>query len=95
MIYNSENSLLIYNRYGNKAFISQRGYGISGSEREKELSLDVIMESIRERALNGFDYWMTFGVVTEKEEKFLRDNRYRISRFGNGCVQVYWKPKQA
>ena len=30
-------------------------------KREKELSLDVIMESIRERALNGFDYWMTFG----------------------------------
>ena len=53
-------------------------------KREKELSLDVIMESIRERALNGFDYWMTF-----------RDNGYRISRFGNGCVQVYWKPKQA
>ena len=64
-------------------------------KREKELSLDVIMESIRERDLNGFDYWMTFGVVTEKEEKFLRDNGYRISRFGNGCVQVYWKPKQA
>ena len=77
MIYNSENSLLIYNRYGNKAFISQRGYGISGSEKRKRA------------------FWMTFGVVTEKEEKFLRDNGYRISRFGNGCVQVYWKPKQA
>ena len=61
----------------------------------KHLSAKEAMEFIRERALNGFDYWMTFGVVTEKEEKFLRDNGYRISRFGNGCVQVYWKPKQA
>ena len=64
-------------------------------KREKELSLDVILDSIRERASYGFDYWMSCGVVTEKGEKFLRDNGYRISRIGDGCVQVYWKPKQA
>lgn len=74
---------------------AQETFELTIQSRTTELSLSVIMESIQERASNGFDYWMTFGVITEKEEKLLKDNGYRISRLSNKCIQVCWQPKHA
>lgn len=78
-----------------KNLSAKEAMSLTVQRRDTELSLDVIMESIQERASNGFDYWMTFGIITEKNEELLKENEYRISRIGNGCVQVIWKPKQA
>lgn len=78
-----------------KHLSAQEAFELANKSRKTALSLSVIMESIQERASNGFDYWMTFGIITEKEEKILKENGYRISRFKNECTQVYWQPKQA
>lgn len=50
------------------------------------------MNTIKERALSGFDYWMTFGSVSEETEQILIANGYRIKTFNNGCIQFYWYP---
>lgn len=56
------------------------------------LSIEEIMHGIKDRALSGFEYWMTPGTITEEAKKLLVENGYRVSEFKNNVIQINWNP---
>lgn len=76
-----------------KILLAQEAYELGTQMRTRILSCNEIMSAIKQRALSGFDYLMTFGRVSEETEKALIANGYRIKVFKDGCIQFYWHPR--
>lgn len=75
-----------------KHLSAQEAFGLANQKREKLLSLDEILESIKLRAENGSYQWLNCGIIAEDVEQELIALGYRLRKYGDNSFYIGWEP---